>query len=37
MAELHGKIFEDTVRDLIVEKIGSDYPEIGGWWNRKGR
>jgi AAA+ ATPase superfamily predicted ATPase len=31
-----GKIFEDTVRDLIVEKIGSDYPEIGGWWNRKG-
>lgn len=31
-----GKIFEDTVRDLIVEKIGSDYPEIGSWWNRKG-
>jgi hypothetical protein len=31
-----GKIFEDTVRDLIVEKINFDYPEIGSWWNRKG-
>jgi AAA+ ATPase superfamily predicted ATPase len=31
-----GKIFEDTVRDLIIEKISSDYPEIGSWWNRKG-
>ena len=31
-----GKIFEDIVRELLVEKLISDYPEIGSWWNRKG-
>jgi AAA+ ATPase superfamily predicted ATPase len=31
-----GKIFEDIVRELMVEKMISDYPDIGSWWNRKG-
>lgn len=31
-----GRIFEDIVRELLVEKIISDYPELGSWWNRKG-
>jgi hypothetical protein len=31
-----GKIFEDIVRELLVEKMIGDYPEIGSWWNRKG-
>jgi uncharacterized protein len=31
-----GKIFEDIVRELLVKKMISDYPEIGSWWNRKG-
>ena len=31
-----GKIFEDIVRELLVEKTISDYPDIGSWWNRKG-
>jgi AAA+ ATPase superfamily predicted ATPase len=31
-----GKIFEDIVRELLVEKMISDYPELGNWWNRKG-
>ncbi len=31
-----GKIFEDIVRELLVEKMISDYPELGSWWNRKG-
>jgi AAA+ ATPase superfamily predicted ATPase len=31
-----GKIFEDIVRELLVEKMISDYSDIGSWWNRKG-
>ena len=31
-----GKIFEDIVHELLVEKMISDYPELGSWWNRKG-
>jgi AAA+ ATPase superfamily predicted ATPase len=31
-----GKIFEDIVRELLVEKMIGDYPEIGSWWNQKG-
>ncbi|MBN2487751.1 MAG: ATP-binding protein [Methanosarcinaceae archaeon] len=31
-----GKIFEDTVRELIIETMAHEYPEIGNWWNRRG-
>lgn len=31
-----GKIFEDIVRELLVEELISDYPEISSWWNRQG-
>lgn len=31
-----GKVFEDMFRELITDKIASDYREIGSWWNRRG-
>ncbi|MEZ5335112.1 MAG: DUF234 domain-containing protein [Methanolobus sp.] len=31
-----GKLFEDMIRELISDRIISEYPEIGSWWNRKG-
>ncbi|WP_245747972.1 ATP-binding protein [Methanolobus profundi] len=31
-----GKLFEDMVREMIADRIISEYPEIGSWWNRKG-
>ena len=31
-----GRIFEDIFRDLLTQKLVSEYPKIGVWWDRKG-
>ena len=30
-------IFGDACRDYIQEKYKSDFPQVGAWWNRKGK